>query len=105
MPAPTDYALSIAEAARTLYRPRSLDDTLQTIVEVACNSVPGFDHVGIATRQKKNEVETRAFTSALVPALDEVLTVARERNSHGCANTQRATLPLRLHSPSSIQCR
>ena len=72
MPAPTDYALSIAEAARTLYRPRSLDDTLQTIVEVACNSVPGFDQVGIATMAKKGDVETRAFTGDLVLPLDEL---------------------------------
>jgi GAF domain-containing protein len=72
MPAPTDYDLSIAEAARTLYRPRSLDDTLQTIVEVACNSVPGFDHVGIATMEKRGDVETRAFTGDLVLPLDEM---------------------------------
>ena len=78
MPAPTDYALSIAEAARTLYRPRSLDDTLQTIVEVACNSVPGFDHVGIATMEKRGDVETRAFTGDLVRPLDEIQYTLRE---------------------------
>ncbi|RYC09628.1 GAF and ANTAR domain-containing protein [Nocardioides zhouii] len=72
MLAPTEYALSIAEAARTLYRPRSLDDTLQTIVEVACNSVPGFDHVGISTLEKKGDVETRAFTGDLVLPLDKL---------------------------------
>lgn len=71
MLAPTDFAQSIAEAARTLYRPRSLDDTLQTIVEVACNSVPGFDHVGIATLEKKGQIETRAFTGDLVLSLDK----------------------------------
>ena len=38
--ASSDYAESIAAAARTLYKPRSLDLTLQTIIEVACNSVP-----------------------------------------------------------------
>ena len=78
MPATTDYALSIAEAARTLYRPRCLDDTLQTIVEVACNSVPGFDHVGIATMARKGHVETRAFTGDLVPPLDELQYTLRE---------------------------
>jgi GAF domain-containing protein len=75
---PTDYALSIAEAARTLYRPRSLDDTLQTIVEVACNSVPGFDQVGIATIEKRGDVKTRAFTGDLVPPLDEMQYALRE---------------------------
>ena len=94
MLAPTDYALSIAEAARTLYRPRSLDDTLQTIVEVACNSVPGFDHVGIATMEKKGDVETRAFTGDLVLPLDELQYTLREgpcsrRRSHGTEAVSR----------------
>lgn len=70
MLAASDYAQSIAEAARTLNKPRSLDDTLQTIVEVACNSVPGFEHVGIATLEKNGVVETRAFTGDLVLRLD-----------------------------------
>ena len=66
----SDYAHSIAEAARTLNKPRSLDDTLQTIVEVACNSVPGFEHVGISTLERDGQVETRAFTGDLVEELD-----------------------------------
>lgn len=76
--ASSDYAQSIAEAARTLTTPRSLDDTLQTIVEVACNSVPGFDHVGIATLEKKGHIETRAFTGELVVHLDKVQYGLRE---------------------------
>ncbi len=72
MPPASDFALSISEAARTLNKPRSLEDTLQTMVEVACNSVPGFDHVGIATLEKKGVVETRAFTGDLVLRLDEL---------------------------------
>jgi GAF domain-containing protein len=67
------FAQSIAEAARTLNQPRSLDETLQTIVEVACNSVPGFDQVGIATLHEKGaRVRTRAFTGDLVLLLDEI---------------------------------
>ncbi len=72
MLAPTDFARSIEQAARTLYAPRSLDDTLQTIIEVACNSVPGFDHAGIATIEKNGAVETRAFTGDLVLQLDKL---------------------------------
>jgi GAF domain-containing protein len=68
----SDFAGSIAEAARTLNQPRGLDDTLQTIVEVACNSVPGFDQVGIATMEKNGKVETRAFTGDLVHPLDRI---------------------------------
>ena len=70
MPDASDFAQSIAEAARTLNKPRSLLDTLQTIVEVACNSVPGFDQVGISTLERRGEVETRAFTGDLVLRLD-----------------------------------
>jgi transcriptional regulator with GAF, ATPase, and Fis domain len=73
----TPFAQSIAEAARTLNQPRSLDETLQTIVEVACNSVPGFDQVGIATLDK-GRVEARAFTGDLVLRLDDVQYGLRE---------------------------
>ena len=72
MLAPTDFARSIEQAARTLYAPRSLDDTLQTIVDVAGKSVPGFDQVGISTRQDDGLILTRAFTGDLVVALDTV---------------------------------
>jgi GAF domain-containing protein len=78
MLAGSDFAESIAEAAGTLHQPRSLDETLQTIVEVACNSVPGFDQVGIATLQRKGEVETRAFTGDLVQRLDQMQYGLRE---------------------------
>jgi GAF domain-containing protein len=72
------FADSIAEAARTLNQPRSLEDTLRTIVEVASNSVPGFDQVGIATLHKPDRVETRAFTGDLVPRLDAIQYGLRE---------------------------
>lgn len=66
------FTRSIAEAARTLNQPRSLDETLQTIVEVASNSIPGFDQVGIATLHKLGAVETRASTGDLVLRLDHL---------------------------------
>src|SRR4051794_31063844 len=72
MDARTDFAESIDQAARTLNQHRTLDETLQTIVEVACNSVPGFDQVGIATVQKRGKIETRAFTGDLVLHLDHI---------------------------------
>ena len=74
----SDFALSIAEAARTLNQSRGLDETLQTIVEVACNSVPGFDQVGIATLQKDGHIETRALVGDLVLQLDKVQYGLRE---------------------------
>ena len=63
----SDFAQSIAEAARTLYKPRSLDETMQTIVEVACNSVPGFDHAGISTVEKYGAHIYRLVQSAAAP--------------------------------------
>jgi GAF domain-containing protein len=51
---------------------------LQTIVEVACNSVPGFDQVGIATLHKNGSIETKAFTGDLVLLLDEIQYDSRE---------------------------
>ena len=74
----TDFAQSIAEAARTLYKPRSLHETMQTIVEVACNSVPGFDHAGISTVEKQGTIQTEACTSDLVLRLDAVQYELRE---------------------------
>jgi GAF domain-containing protein len=68
----SDFAQSTAEAARTINQHRSLDDTLQTIVDVACNSVPGFDQVGISTLEKTGNIQTRAFSGDLVLPLDKV---------------------------------
>jgi GAF domain-containing protein len=72
MDASSDFARSIAEAARTVNQSRTLDETLQTIVKVACNSVLGFDQVGISTLPKKGKVKTRAFIGDLVLRLDEI---------------------------------
>ena len=93
------FARSIAEAARTLNQPRSLDETLQTIVEVACNSVPGFDQVGIATLHKKGTVETRAFTGDLVLRLDEAQYGLREGPCSAVLAGRRSGI--RVESPST----
>lgn len=72
-PAPrpsTDVGQALAAAARALYESQSLEDTLQRIVEVARDSVPGFDQIGISTVDKKGKVETRAVAGDLVPLLD-----------------------------------
>ena len=68
----SDAGRAIAAAARTINQSKSLDETLQTIAEVARDSVPGFDQVGISTVHKDGEVVTRAFAGDLVLRLDEV---------------------------------
>ena len=65
-----DLASHFAEAARVMSQPRTLDETLQTIVEAAAQSVVGFDAVGISTVDKKGRPHTRAKTGDLVDILD-----------------------------------
>lgn len=72
MDAHLDVGSAIAAAARTIHHAGTVDDTLQTIAEVARDSIPGFDHVGISTLEKKGKVTTRAFTGDLVLRLDEL---------------------------------
>ena len=72
MSSPADIGRAIAEAARTLYQPSSLDETLQLMAEVARDSVPGFDQAGISTVDAKGRITTRAATGDLVWTLDKV---------------------------------
>src|SRR3954453_6187296 len=65
-----DIADSLAAAALLMHHYSSLEDTLQRIAEVARDSVPGFDEVGISSLRKDGKVETRAATGDLVYALD-----------------------------------
>ena len=67
-----DVGHAIAAAARTIHQNQSLDDTLQAIAEVARDSVPGFDEVGISTLRKNGDVVTRAATGELVHHLDHL---------------------------------
>jgi GAF domain-containing protein len=67
-----DAGHAIAAAARALYQGQTLDETLQRIVDVARTSVPGFDHVGISTVDKKGHPTTRAAAGDLVEVLDAV---------------------------------
>jgi transcriptional regulator with GAF, ATPase, and Fis domain len=68
----TDLARALAEATRTINSPRTLGETLDSIVHAARASVPGFEHVGISIVHGKDEVETKAATSQLVWELDDI---------------------------------
>jgi GAF domain-containing protein len=72
MASTSDLGHAIASAARTMHHPRTLDETLQTIVEVARDSLQGFNHIGIATVDRKGKVETRAAVGDLVLILDKL---------------------------------
>ena len=67
-----DVARALAEAARSINTPRTLDETLDAIVGAARTSVPGFDHVGISIMHGKDSIETKAATGQLVWELDAV---------------------------------
>jgi GAF domain-containing protein len=68
----SDIGQAIAAAARTINSRQSLDQTLQAIVQVARESVPGFEEIGISTLAKNGKVETRAATGDLVHQLDRL---------------------------------
>ena len=72
MDAQSTYGHSVAEAARTMRGHHGTDETLQTIVEVARDSVPGFDQVGVSILHKDGRIEKRASTGDLVRHLDKV---------------------------------
>jgi GAF domain-containing protein len=65
-------ALALREASRSINSPHSLDATLEMIVEVAANSVPGIDHVGISVAHKDGRLETVAASDRFVNELDEL---------------------------------
>ena len=68
----SDIAQAIASAARTINEAQSLDETLKTIAEVARDSIPGFDQVGISEVRRNGTVETKAAAGDLVHRLDEL---------------------------------
>lgn len=67
-----DVAASLEEAARTIGRVDSLEETLVAIAENAQRSVPGINHAGISTVDRRGVVTTRAATDELVHTLDKL---------------------------------
>jgi GAF domain-containing protein len=65
-------AAALTEAARALDGPRSLEESLDAIVEAARSTVPGFDHVGVSLTHGDGRIETMAGTDQLVWELDDL---------------------------------
>jgi len=65
-------AASLEEAARTIGRVESLEDTLAAIAYSARWSVPGIDHAGISTIDRRGVATTRAATDEVVARLDKL---------------------------------
>lgn len=70
MPVP-DLETALGEASRRLHATESLDDTLQTMVRVARQSLPEIDHVGV-TVGRQDVPRTTAATDDFVLHLDQV---------------------------------
>lgn len=67
-----DLATAMAEAAKALHSPPTLQETLDSIVRTAKLSVPGIDAVSISTLERRGQPVTRAGTDDLVWELDRV---------------------------------
>ena len=63
---------AITRMSRAINAPTDEAARLTVIAEVARNSMPEIDHVGISVAHRNGEVETRAATSELVRELDQL---------------------------------
>jgi GAF domain-containing protein len=68
----TAVAAALTDAARTINAPRSLDETLDSIIEAARSALPSFGHVGISELLPDGRIETRAGTDPWVWELDAI---------------------------------
>jgi GAF domain-containing protein len=71
-PVDADIAASLAESARLINSPQTLEETLDAIVRAALVSVAGFDHVGISLMHRDGSIETKAATDQVVWELDSL---------------------------------
>jgi hypothetical protein len=67
-----DFTSALAEAARTINKPQSVEETLDAIARTARENIPGFDDVGISLMHANGKIETMAATGALVWDLDSL---------------------------------
>jgi GAF domain-containing protein len=67
-----DLAASLVAAARSISSKDTLEETLSAIAQTARISVPGIDHVGISTIDRKGRILTRAATDSVVGELDDL---------------------------------
>jgi GAF domain-containing protein len=67
-----DLAQVLADAARVIDVPGTLEKTLDVIARTALESVPGFDQVGVTVLQGDGVIMTLAATDVLVITMDAV---------------------------------
>ena len=69
---PHEFTSVLADAARTINKPQSMEETLDAIAQTAKRSIPGFDDVGISLVHRDGTIETKAATGDLVWELDSI---------------------------------
>jgi hypothetical protein len=69
---PGQISDAIVRAARAVNAPSELQSQLDTIVQVARDSMPEIDHAGVSVAHKDGTVETKAATGDLVHQLDQL---------------------------------
>lgn len=67
-----DIGAGLVRVAREINDLRSLESTLDTIVQTAARSLPGIDHVGITIAGRDGGMETKAGTDPFVWELDQL---------------------------------
>src|SRR3954453_7850998 len=67
-----DFTAALAEAARSINRPSSTQETLDAIVLAARDTVPGFEDVGVSLMHPDGTIETKASTGPIVLELDSI---------------------------------
>lgn len=83
---------ALATAARDINAPRDLASTLDAIVRVAAECLPGIDHAGISIAHRGGQIETRAGTDQLVWDLDALQHALGEGPSLHAIATQQLTV-------------
>ena len=69
---PDELAGRMAELARQMAVPLSVDDVLTTVTRTVLESIPGADHAGFLLLTKSGGFETQAPTSDLMYELDRL---------------------------------
>lgn len=93
MVTPQPIASALALAAREINQPRSMNATLETVIQVARESLPEIDEVGVSVAHRDGRIETQACTGPRVLELDEL---QYELNEGPCVHAMRAESVVRV---------
>lgn len=65
-----DLAVVLSDMARVLQHEQNLQDTMDSIITAALDTVPGAEHAGLMVVRRRRDIETAASSGALVDAAD-----------------------------------